>query len=234
MNKSLLALCLGLSFLINGIVFIRFISNRYKLIPVQPRLEKPINLTLTKPDHHDRPSDFQHSKGKKSSKAQEFRKLRKNVSHERTPKHSPNKLQSHTKSTNRFSASSFSSQFMPVKHESFVSVQNSRSENLERNKHFSFYKRILEDYINKLNANLIYRSPAITKELAGEELVGRIIFDVEGNAQALKILKWSRNDKFQEFFLHSLKEIRNIPNPPSELISTNEDFTVTYGLKVIL
>ena len=243
MNKSLLALCLGASLILNTFVFIRFSPSSQQQVAIQHDIKKPINLKLINPVNFNQQPRYKRQKTNKNPKGQgnikhakrkDLIELGKKIRQEKFSKSSLKKFLPPEKSTKKLRHSNLLQETSPIKHKSFVSVQNSRNQNLERNKHFSFYQRILEDYINKITANLINQNPKISRELAGEELIGRIIFDVKGNAQALKILKWSRNDEFQEFFLHFLKEIRNIPNPPTELISTNEDFTVTYGLKVIL
>ncbi len=114
-----------------------------------------------------------------------------------------------------------------------VAITNSKGKELEKNKYYSFYQRIMESYFNQLNLNffeLFQNGEIIESEL----MMGKIIFDKNGHAQHLKILKWANNDRVQEKFLRSLEKIRIIQNPPKELIAKDQTFTIYYGLNINL
>lgn len=114
-----------------------------------------------------------------------------------------------------------------------VAITNSKGKKLEKNKYYSFYQRIMATYFNQLNLNffdLLQKGEIIESEL----MLGKIIFDKNGHAQNLKIIKWANNDKVQEKFLLSLKKIRVIQNPPKDLIAKDQTFTIYYGLNINL
>ena len=119
------------------------------------------------------------------------------------------------------------------KNDSYITVINSKNDPLDQNKHYSFYMRIIEKYINQINLNF-YDLLKNQKIKTSERMLGEITFDKEGNAQHLKIHKWAKDDDTQDLFLLSLKNIRKIQNPPQELISENDNFKIYYGLNISL
>ena len=114
-----------------------------------------------------------------------------------------------------------------------ISIKNEKNEDLPIDKYYSFYLRIFNDYLNKLIIQLNQKN-SLNGLKSNEVLMGRIIFDELGNAQELKIIQWADSDKLQNSFFKTLEEIKNIPNPPQDLISSGEKFTVYYGLKINL
>jgi hypothetical protein len=107
----------------------------------------------------------------------------------------------------------------------------SNDDDLDKGKYFSFYKRVIENYLLKLN--LSFYELSNSGELKQNDLMlGKITFDHKGNAQQLKVLKWARDDLIQAKFLETLKNIRKVHNPPSEMIADDKTFTIFYGLKI--
>lgn len=110
----------------------------------------------------------------------------------------------------------------------------------ELNKHelvfYSFQKRTALSYINsfykKLNEfelkNPHLKFPLTKKK---QRMIGRVIYDKDGNIVKINILKWTNVDKLQDFFVEVLKEMTSIPNPPDQIIK-DEKFTVFYSLTV--
>lgn len=112
-----------------------------------------------------------------------------------------------------------------------LAVTNSKNQKLDEDEYYSFYMRIMENYLIQLNLNLFdfVQSGQLKNN---EEMLARVIFDKLGHAQSLKILKWAKDDTAQEKFLTALQNIKKIQNPPKKLISDDETFTVYYGLKI--
>ena len=110
---------------------------------------------------------------------------------------------------------------------------NSENRKLDRNKHYSFYYRILETYLNQINLQF-YDLFSSKKIKQNETMIGQIIFDRQGNAQKLKILKWARDDHIHNTFLKTMKGIQKIQNIPKDLLSEDDGFTVYYRLNINL
>lgn len=110
----------------------------------------------------------------------------------------------------------------------------------ELNKHelvfYSFQKRTAMNYINsfykKLNEfelqNPQLRFPLTTKK---QKMIGRVIYDKNGDIVKINILKWTNVRKLQDFFVEVLKEMSSLPNPPHQILK-DEKFTVFYSLTV--
>ena len=107
----------------------------------------------------------------------------------------------------------------------------SNADELDKGKYFSFYKRVIKNYLLKLNLSF-YELSSSGRFKQNDLMLGKITFDHKGNAQQIKMLKWARNDLTQAKFLEALKSIRKIHNPPSEIIANDKTFTIYYGLKV--
>lgn len=110
----------------------------------------------------------------------------------------------------------------------------------ELNKHelvfYSFQKRTAITYINsfykKLNQfkleNPHLQFP-MTKD--PQKMVGRVIYDKDGNIVKINMMKWTKVKKLQDFFLEVLEEMIALPNPPKEILK-DEQFTVFFALTV--
>jgi hypothetical protein len=101
---------------------------------------------------------------------------------------------------------------------------------------YSFRKRTAINYVNSFyneltdfsTSNPHLRFPMTEEQ---ESMTGRITYDRSGNVVRIRMLKWTNKDKLQDFFLHVLKNMNNLPNPP-EVIINDVDFHVYYSLSV--
>lgn len=110
----------------------------------------------------------------------------------------------------------------------------------ELNKHelvfYSFQKRTALNYINsfykKLN-EFELKNPHLKFPLTDKKqrMVGRVVYDKNGNIIKINILKWTNVDKLQDFFVEVLKEMTSLPNPPDQIVK-DEKFTVFYALTI--
>lgn len=110
----------------------------------------------------------------------------------------------------------------------------------ELNKHelvfYSFQKRTAITYINsfykKLNEfkmkNPHLHFPMTEKK---ENMVGRVIYDKDGNIVKINMMKWTKVNKLQDFFMDVLQEMTALPNPPKAILKDGQ-FTVFFALTV--
>lgn len=101
---------------------------------------------------------------------------------------------------------------------------------------YSFRKRTALNYVNSFYNELMEfqtSNPHLTFPMTEkqESMTGRITYDEEGNIVRIKMLKWTDREKLQEFFLHVLKNMNSLPNPP-EIIIKDGEFHVYYSLTV--
>ena len=102
---------------------------------------------------------------------------------------------------------------------------------------YGFQRRMILAYYYSLFTSynkLLLSSPQLKNSLLKENqhLIGKIIFDHNGNIVRIKIIKWSSDDYIQELFEKTLKGIHSIPNPPRAFVEDDEEFTVYYHLKI--
>lgn len=102
---------------------------------------------------------------------------------------------------------------------------------------FSFQKRTYESYVNAFISSyydLTTRKPYLKNILReGEHLLrGRVVFDSKGNIETLEVLHSSKNDNVHELFEETLKNIKSLPNPPKQLLNTQEQLIIYYQLNV--
>jgi hypothetical protein len=110
----------------------------------------------------------------------------------------------------------------------------------ELNKHelvfYSFQKRTALNYVNsfykKLN-EFEMQNPHLKFPLTEnkQKMVGRVVYDRQGNIIKINILEWSKVEKLQNFFIEVLKEMTSLPNPPEQILK-DDTFTVFYALTV--
>ena len=101
---------------------------------------------------------------------------------------------------------------------------------------YSFRKRTALNYVNSFyneltdfqSSNPHLRFP-MTEDR--ESMTGRITYDKDGNIVRIKMLRWTNKEKLQDFFLHVLKNMNSLPNPP-EVIIKDGQFHVYYSLTV--
>lgn len=102
---------------------------------------------------------------------------------------------------------------------------------------YSFQKRTMEQYLSSFvdqYQNMKRAKPQIKAKLISKQhlLTGRITFDKMGNIVTIKIMKSSQDDDIHMLFEETLKGIGNVPNPPDDIISSDDQFTIYYVLKI--
>ena len=103
--------------------------------------------------------------------------------------------------------------------------------------YYSFKKRTLEQYLASFvdqYQTLKKTKPQIKEKLAmgRHVLSGRVTFDKNGNIVTIKIIKSSQDDDIHIMFEETLKGINKVPNPPSDFLTKNEQFSIFYILKI--
>jgi hypothetical protein len=102
--------------------------------------------------------------------------------------------------------------------------------------YYSFQKRTFVSYVNSLITSynrMVLSRPQLKQILMSEthSLTGRVTFDREGNIVSIKIIQSSLRDEVHRLFEETLKEIKNLPNPPKDFIK-DDGFTIYYQLKI--
>lgn len=110
----------------------------------------------------------------------------------------------------------------------------------ELNKHelvfYSFQKRTAMTYINsfykKLNEFQL-KNPHLNFPMTTDKkkMVGRVIYDKNGNIVRINMMKWTHIPKLQDFFMDVLQEMSTLPNPPKAILK-DDQFTVFFALTV--
>lgn len=110
----------------------------------------------------------------------------------------------------------------------------------ELNKHelvfYSFQKRTALTYINsfykKLNEFKL-KNPHLHFPMTNDKkkMVGRVVYDKNGNIVRINMMKWTNVQKLQDFFMDVLQEMSALPNPPKAILQDDE-FTVFFALTV--
>lgn len=102
---------------------------------------------------------------------------------------------------------------------------------------YAFQKRTFLSYVNsflKSYNEIAVTRPNLKKTFMSEKhtMVGKVIFDKEGNIVSVKILEWSLNDDIEKLFENTLENIHSLPNPPKAYLGPDEKFTLYYQLKI--
>lgn len=102
---------------------------------------------------------------------------------------------------------------------------------------YGFQRRTAINYINSFykNLNKFQReNPHLAFPMTTEKQVmtGRLTYDEKGNIKQIKMIRWSNQDKLQDFFLNVLKEMDTLHNPPQALWEKNGEFSIFFSLVV--
>ncbi len=89
----------------------------------------------------------------------------------------------------------------------------------------SFYKKL--DKFQRENPHLSFPI-AETKQT----MTGRLTYDSKGNIVQIKMIRWSNEDRLQEFFVDVLKDMDTLHNPPQALWEKNGEFSIFFSLVV--
>jgi hypothetical protein len=63
-------------------------------------------------------------------------------------------------------------------------------------------------------------------------MTARMTFDEKGNVKQIKMIRWSNNDKLQNFFEDVVKGIDQLHNPPKSLWEKSGEFAMFFTLEV--
>ena len=88
----------------------------------------------------------------------------------------------------------------------------------------TFYNQL--DDFNKKNPHLKF--PIVD---SAETMTGRVTYDLNGNVVRIQMMRWTDEEKLQEFFLSVLKKLNKLPNPPKAIVH-NGEFTIFYTLNI--
>jgi hypothetical protein len=102
---------------------------------------------------------------------------------------------------------------------------------------YSFQKRMALTYINSFFnklANFELRNPHLQFPMtnAPVTLTAKVTFDHLGNIQTIKAVRWSEDERLQDFFLQVIDGIESLPNPPKQLVQNDKTFSVYYTLNI--
>jgi hypothetical protein len=100
---------------------------------------------------------------------------------------------------------------------------------------YSFQKRTYHSYITSLISTyykMLTEKPYIEKNLftKNERLSGRISIDIDGNITRVKFIQTSQSSDIQQLFENTLLGIRNLPNPPKELLQGGDELNIYFQL----
>ena len=108
------------------------------------------------------------------------------------------------------------------------------------NKHemvfYSFQKRTVLAYINSFRKELNdfeRKNPHLRFPLteSKQKLAGRVVYDKNGDILRIESLQWTDIAKLQDFFMHVLKNMNSLPNPPKEILE-DEKFAINFILSL--
>lgn len=103
---------------------------------------------------------------------------------------------------------------------------------------YSFLKRGAKNYATSVAAELHdfqLKYPHLHFPMTDDKhvMTGRMTYDKNGNLKQIKMIRWTNNDKLQQFFENVLKRMEIMQNPPKELWAENNDeFTIFMTLQI--
>jgi hypothetical protein len=102
---------------------------------------------------------------------------------------------------------------------------------------YSFQRRTAINYINSFYKNLNKferENPHLRFPITDQKQVmtGRLTYDNKGNIKQIKMIRWTNEDRLQNFFLDVLKDMDTLHNPPQALWERSGEFTVFFSLVV--
>jgi hypothetical protein len=89
----------------------------------------------------------------------------------------------------------------------------------------SFYKHL--DKFQRENPHLQFPMTE-TKQV----MTGRLTYDSKGNIVQIKMVRWSNEDRLQDFFVDVLKDMDTLHNPPQALWEKTGEFSIFFSLVV--
>lgn len=109
------------------------------------------------------------------------------------------------------------------------------------NKHelvfYSFRKRTAIAYVNAFQKNLNQfetKNPHLQFPLTkdSQTIAGKITYDKNGDILKIQTLKYTQIKKLQDFFMDVLQDMDSLPNPPKEVINSQDQFVINFILSI--
>ncbi|EQC50560.1 hypothetical protein [Bacteriovorax sp. DB6_IX] len=103
---------------------------------------------------------------------------------------------------------------------------------------YSFFRRVAIKYITSIQSTVldaVDEKPYIQNTLrnhGADVLTARIVYDSDGNAEKITILKSSEDDEVHEIFEKALRKMTKIPNVAKELKDENGKYTAYFQLGI--
>ena len=102
---------------------------------------------------------------------------------------------------------------------------------------YGFQRRTAILYINSLIKNLNSHQrmhPHSNFPFTGDKhvMTGRLTYDRYGNVMQIKMIRWTTNDRVQDFFVDVLKDMDTLHNPPQALWEKNDEFSIFFSLEI--
>ena len=100
---------------------------------------------------------------------------------------------------------------------------------------YSFQKRTATGYINSFYKHLDKfqrENPHLNFPMTQtkQTMTGRLTYDSKGNITQIKMIRWSNEDRLQDFFTEVLKDMDTLHNPPQALWEKNGEFSIFFSL----
>ena len=102
---------------------------------------------------------------------------------------------------------------------------------------YGFQRRTAIGYINSFYNNLDQfqrENPHLNFPMTESKqiMTGRVTYDPKGNIKQIKMIRWSNEDRLQDFFVEVLKDMDTLHNPPQALWEKNGEFSIFFSLVV--
>lgn len=102
---------------------------------------------------------------------------------------------------------------------------------------YGFQRRTAIGYINSFYKHLDKfqrENPHLTFPMTEtkQTMTGRVTYDNKGNIVQIKMVRWSNEDRLQDFFVDVLKEMDTLHNPPQALWEKTGEFSIFFSLVV--
>lgn len=100
---------------------------------------------------------------------------------------------------------------------------------------YSFQKRTATGYINNFYKHLDKfqrENPHMTFPMTDQKqtMTGRVTYDSKGNITQIKMIRWSNEQRLQNFFEDVLKDMDTLHNPPQALWERTGEFSIFFSL----
>ncbi len=100
---------------------------------------------------------------------------------------------------------------------------------------YGFQRRTAIGYINSFYKNLDQfqrENPHLQFPMTDTKQVmtGRVTYDSKGNIVQIKMIRWSNQERLQDFFVEVLKDMDTLHNPPQALWEKSGEFSIFFSL----